>query len=111
MLFVYFIGCYPVCQCLSTLEDMPRVDRQLSVDLVVSGEDMSRLDMSNSVVSKMLVVVPMMVVVVPSWYMVVCMTYTRVRREMRSSSTGSNKAGEEESSEELHGFARSYDRV
>ena len=72
---------------------------------------MSWLDMSNSVVSKMLVVVHMVVVVVPSWYMVVCMTDTRVHREVRSSSRGSNKAGEEESSEELHGLSGSSDGV
>ena len=73
----------------------------MSVCLVVSSEDMPRLDMSHSVVTKMMVVVPM-VVVVPSRYMVVSMANTRVHREMRSSHGGSNKEGEEESSRDLH---------
>ena len=85
----------------------------MSVDIVVSSEDMSRLDMANSVVSKMMVVVP-------SYYREVNMTHhwgvnmTHHRgvnmthhRGVRSSSRGSNKAGEEESSNELHGWSKS----
>ena len=61
--------------------------------LVVSSEDMPRLDMSYSVVPKLVVMM-----VVPSRYMMVTMANTRVHREMRSSHGGSNKEGEEESS-------------
>ena len=73
----------------------------MSMYLVVSSEDMSRLNMSHIVVPKMVVVVPM-VVVRPSRYMVMSMANTRVHREMRSSHGGSNKEGEEESSRDLH---------
>ena len=58
--------------------------------LVVSSEDMPWLDITHSVVPKMMVV--------PSRYMMVTMGNTRVHREMRSSHGGSNKEGEEESS-------------
>ena len=60
--------CYSIVNhsfmCLSTPEHRHSIGRQMCVDIVVSSEDMSRLDMSNSVVSKMVVVVPMVVVVV-----------------------------------------------
>ena len=62
--------------------------------LVVSCEDMSRLNLSYSLVPKMV----MMLMEVPSRYMMVTMANTRVHREMRSSHGGSNKEGEEESS-------------
>ena len=61
--------------------------------LVVSSEHMPRLDMSHSVVPKLV-----LMMVVPSRYMMVAMANTRVHREMRSSHGGSNKEGEEESS-------------
>ena len=62
--------------------------------LVVSCEDMSRLNLSYSLVPKMV----MMLMEVPSRYIMVTMANTRVHREMRSSHGGSNKEGEEESS-------------
>ena len=88
----------------------------MGVYLVVSSEDMSRLEMSHSVVRKMVVAVPTLVAVpmlvaVPSRYMVVSMANTRVHREMRSSHGGSNKEGEEESSRDLHGLVSGSGQV
>ena len=70
------------------------MSRNMLMYLVVSSEDMSRLNLSYSLVPKMV----MMLMEVPSTYMMVAMANTRVHREMRSSHGGSNKEGEEESS-------------
>ena len=81
------------CLFLPTLDNVPNISRQMNMCLVVSSEDMPWLDMTHSVVPKMVVMME-----VPSRYMMVTMANTRVHREMRSSHGDSNKEGEEESS-------------